>query len=63
VYIIVITEDDMTNTTNEKNAAISTAILSAYIVNGDFKSAFDKVIGNGAFDKLAGEIYDELRKK
>ena len=53
----------MTNTTNEKNAAISTAILSAYIVNGDFKSAFDKVIGNGAFDKLAGEIYDELRKK
>ena len=51
----------MTNT-EAKNAAITTAIYSDLLINGDVKAAFDRVLGEGAYNKLAGELWEELRK-
>lgn len=46
-----------------KNAAISAKIL-ANIANGmELQAAFDAVLGAGAYAKLAGEVYDELKAK
>lgn len=46
-----------------KNAQISAAILQG-ISNGlTMQQAFDAVMGEGAYLKLAGEVYDELRAK
>jgi len=44
-----------------KNAAVSARIL-AHIASGmSVREAFDAVIGAGAFEKMAGEVYDALR--
>ena len=52
------------NTTTEaKNAQISAMILAKKAELGSLKAAFDAVMGEGAYDKLAGEIYDALRAK
>ncbi len=51
----------MTNT-EAKNAAITAAICSDFLINGDIKVAFDRVLGEGAYNKLAGELWEELRK-
>jgi hypothetical protein len=45
-----------------KNAAISKMIVTEMARNGgDLVKAFDKVLGEGAYMKLAGEVYDTLR--
>lgn len=46
-----------------KNAAISAKILSNIHAGMTLQQAFDAVIGNGAYAKMAGELYDELRAK
>lgn len=46
-----------------KNAIISARIL-ADVANGKtLAQAYDAVFGEGAYLKLAGEIYDELRAR
>ena len=46
-----------------KNAAINANIL-AYIQAGmTLQQAFDAVIGEGAYAKMASELYGELRAK
>lgn len=47
-----------------KQQQISLMIAVEYKANGgDIKAAFDKVMGKGAYLKLAGEVYNELRAK
>jgi hypothetical protein len=46
-----------------KNAAISARILAAVKSGMELPQAYDSVFGEGAYIKLAGEIYDELRRK
>ena len=44
-----------------KQQIISAKIL-ANVANGmDLRTAFDAVLGEGAYVKLAGEVYDTLR--
>jgi hypothetical protein len=55
--------DGLTNDAN-MNPQISAAILAEKARNGgDLKAAFNKVLGQGAYEKLAGEIYAELRAR
>jgi len=35
----------------------------AKIETGSWRQAFDRVMGEGAYDKFAGELYDLLRAK
>jgi hypothetical protein len=45
-----------------KNAAISQMIVKEMAANGgDIVKAFDKVMGEGAYMKLAGEVFQQLR--
>jgi hypothetical protein len=44
-----------------KAQKISEMILIELAATGSITQAFDKVIGEGAYDKLAGEIYEQLR--
>lgn len=46
-----------------KNAAISAKILANVQAGMTPQQAFDAVIGEGAWMKLAGELYDALRAK
>jgi hypothetical protein len=46
-----------------KNAQISLMILAEYKKTGSLRHAYDAVMGEGAYVKLAGEVYDELRAK
>lgn len=46
-----------------KNIRISAEILKLVRNGKDIRQAFDAVIGAGAYEKLAGEVYDELRTK
>jgi len=43
-------------------AEIYANILSNVAAGMPFQSAFDAVMGEGAHAKLAGEVYDALRK-
>jgi hypothetical protein len=45
------------------NATISLRILT--LVNGgmELRAAFDEVLGAGAFEKMASDLYDGLRAK
>lgn len=45
---------------NELTAKISLQILALQAAGMTLPEAFDKVLGEGAFLKLAGEIHDEL---
>ncbi len=45
-----------------KAQKISEMILHELAVTGSLTEAFDKVMGEGAYEKLASELYDELRK-
>lgn len=50
-------------TTVEKNAIISARII-ANIGNGaSLKEAFDAVLGEGRYDTMVSDLYDELRAK
>lgn len=46
-----------------KNAAISAKILANVQAGMTLPQAFDAVLGEGAYMKLAGEVYDELNAK
>lgn len=46
-----------------KNAAISKMIATKIAQGMDLPAAFDAVLGEGAYMKLAGEVYNELRAK
>jgi hypothetical protein len=47
-----------------KTQQIGLMIQTAMKMNGgDFIAAFDTVMGAGAYKKLAGEVYQELRAK
>ena len=49
-------------TTAQKQALIAAKIISEFNANGgDIVKAFDKVIGEGAYLKLAGDVYHTLR--
>lgn len=44
-----------------KNAKISAMIIAKMQQGMDISEAFDAVLGEGAYMKLAGDVYDELR--
>ena len=46
-----------------KNAIISAKILAHVQAGMTLRQAFDAVLGEGAYSKLAGEVYDALRAK
>ena len=46
-----------------KAQKISELILKELAATGSIKQAFDRVIGEGAYDKLASEIYHALRNE
>lgn len=46
-----------------KNAKISAMIIAKMQEGLDIREAFDAVLGEGAYMKLAGEVYDALRAK
>jgi len=51
-------------TTIQKQALIGAMIRKEFAANGgDIVAAFDKIMGAGAYRKLAGEVYDTLRAK
>jgi hypothetical protein len=50
-------------TTTEKNAAISAAILAHRAAGLPVRDAVNLVLGAGAFERLAGDLYDALRAK
>ena len=45
------------------NAKISAAILANIACGMALPQAFDAVLGEGAYAKLAGDLYDALRAK
>jgi len=46
-----------------KAQKISEMILKELAATGSISQAFDKVMGEGAYMKLAGEVYNELKAK
>lgn len=46
-----------------KTQAISEMFLKAVAETGSVKTAFEKMFGEGSWEKFAGELYDELRRK
>ena len=44
-----------------KNAQISEAIMIQVAAGLSVQQAFDAVLGQGAYMKLAGELYDQLK--
>lgn len=46
-----------------KNAAISAKIMEKMHAGMTLPQAFDAVLGEGAYLKLAGEVYDQLKAK
>ena len=44
-------------------AEVGERIMNAFARFGSMREAYDHVMGEGAYVKLAGEVYDELRKK
>ena len=46
-----------------KNAAISAKILQLCAQGMSIREAADATLGKGAYDKIAGIVYDELRRR
>jgi hypothetical protein len=44
-----------------KAQKISEMILAELAATGSISQAFDKVLGEGAYENLAGDLYDALR--
>lgn len=44
-----------------KNAQIAALVLSKVNAGLTLRQAFDEVMGAGAYDGLAGQVYDALR--
>lgn len=57
----------MTNETDtktaEKNALISAAILAHKAAGLSTREAFDRVLGAGAFERMASDLYEALKAK
>lgn len=49
--------------TSQQIAAISEKIIKHFAATGSMKEAIEKVFGEGAFDQIAGDVYDALRAK
>ena len=45
------------------NQVISARIATLVAGGMDVRNAIDAVLGEGTFEKLAGEVYDELRAR
>lgn len=45
-----------------KAQKISEMILAELAATGSVSQAFDRVLGEGAYDKLASDLYDALRQ-
>ena len=43
--------------------AISEQILNAIAATGSISQGYDRVMGEGAYQALAGELYDALRSQ
>jgi hypothetical protein len=55
-------QPEQSMTTELKQALIGAMIRREYEANGgDFVAAFDKIMGAGAYRKLAGDVYNTLR--
>lgn len=52
-----------TKTQSETSAVIGARILALKATGLSTRQAFDQVLGAGAFDKLAGDLYDALNAK
>lgn len=50
------------NTTTEKNADISRAILMLVNAGVSLPEAFDRVCGTGSYSRIVSDLYDDLRK-
>lgn len=46
-----------------KNAQISQAVLNNVLEGMSPRDAFDSVLGVGSYEKMASELYDELKLK
>ena len=46
-----------------KAQKISEMILIGLAATGSISQAFNNVMGDGAYEKLAGEVYDALRQQ
>lgn len=46
-----------------KTQAISTMILAKVVEGMSPRDAFDAVCGAGSFERLAGDLYDQLRER
>ena len=53
----------MANQNLAEIAAIFEKIIMAKIETGSMREAFEQVMGEGSFDKFAGELYDLLKAK
>ena len=51
------------STAAEKNAVISARILARLAAGDSLPEAFDAVLGAGAYQALAGDLYDTLRAR
>lgn len=49
--------------TTDKTVVIETTIAILIDAGMDAKAAYDAVIGEGAFSRLASELYDEFQKQ
>lgn len=43
-----------------KAQKLSEMLINQIAATGSVKLAFDKIMGEGAYEKLAGDLYDEL---
>lgn len=50
-------------TTEQKNALINTAIVANLNSGMDIVAAVDAVMGEGAYKRIAGMVYHQLRAK
>ena len=50
----------MTTEQTVKNIRMSAEILKLVLEGQDVRQAFDAVMGEGAYNKLAGDVHDEL---
>jgi len=48
---------------SDKNAAISAAIIAHVDAGMTPRQAIDTVLGSGAFDRIAGEIWEAFQRK
>ena len=53
----------MTTEQTIKNIRISAEIIKLVLAGQDVRQAFDAVMGEGAYNKLAGDVHDELRAR